>query len=105
MTLADVLLSVWKQAMADESPEVEVEGRRYPVDRTRGKHLRVVALLVYDQAIEGIEQNPETSSRWAKLAKEGQRIMQFSCRGRYFANVGEGRLTRYPAWKALGLPE
>jgi hypothetical protein len=53
----------------------------------------------------GIEQNPRTSSRWAKLARRGKRIMQFSYRGRYVANVCEGELYRYPAWRAMKLPD
>jgi hypothetical protein len=55
--------------------------------------------------LDGIEQNPETSSRWAALAREGKRVMQFSHEHRYFANVCEGELTRYPAWSAQRLPE
>jgi hypothetical protein len=105
MTLADVLIDVWKQSMVEQRREVEVEGRGHEVGRTRNRGLRTLAFRYAEEAIEGIEQNPETSSRWAKLAQEGQRIMQFSCRGRYFANVCDGRLTRYPSWKALGLPD
>ncbi len=105
MSLADVLLAVWHQTLEEGAPEVEIEGRRYRVGRTRGRGLRVLAFTYAEHEIEGIEQNPETSSRWAKLAQEGQRILQFSSRRRYFANVCEGRLTRYPSWKALGLPD
>jgi hypothetical protein len=35
----------------------------------------------------------------------GNRIMQFRCKGRYIANVCEGKLKRYPAWTALALPD
>ena len=45
--------------------------------------------------IDGIEQNPETGSRWALLAREGKRIMQFSLERRYIGNVAEGELVRY----------
>jgi hypothetical protein len=31
--------------------------------------------------------------------------MQFRCKGRYIANVCEGKLFRYPAWTALALPD
>ena len=55
--------------------------------------------------ITGIEQNPATTSRWAALAREGNRIMQFRCEGRYVGNVCEGKLLRYPAWRALNLPD
>lgn len=105
MTLGETLVEVWRQALAEDRGEVLVDGQRLPVARTRHQSLRTVAVRYGDRAIEGIEQNPETSSRWAKLAQQGQRIMQFSFRGRYVGNVCEGRLTRYPAWKAEGLPE
>lgn len=103
--LAAALVSVWDQVMAKGRSEVELDGRRFPLQRTRGKGLQLVAFTCQGVAVEGIEQNPATSSRWAKLAQEGTRIMQFSARGRYFANVCEGRVTRYPTWRSLGLPE
>ena len=104
-TLGELLVSVWRQVLVDERPEVEVSGRRAPVGRTRNQRLRVVGFAYGEGHLEGIEQNPETDSRWAKLAQEGKRIMQFSSRGRYIANVCEGRLTRYPAWRSQGWPE
>ncbi|MDD1711175.1 MAG: hypothetical protein LUQ37_09745 [Methanoregulaceae archaeon] len=58
-----------------------------------------------DYQLDGIEQNPATTSQWAALARKGKRVMQFSCQNRYVANVCEGHLTRYPAWNALRLPE
>jgi len=33
------------------------------------------------------EQNPETKSRWAQMAREGKRVMYFLSEGRYIANV------------------
>lgn len=105
MTLAQVLQEVWKGALADALAEVEVDGRRYRVERTRSKGLVTVSFPYAGQTIDGIEQNPETKSRWAQMARDGKRIMQFTTKHRYFANVAEGVLTRYPAWAALGLPE
>lgn len=99
------LEAVWQQALVDGSHEVELGGRHYPVTRSRAKGLRVVLFTSQGQRIEGIEQNPETRSRWAELARAGQRIMQFKVGPRYVGNVCEGKLMRYPAWKALGLPD
>ncbi len=65
----------------------------------------MLTVVIGNVEVEGIEQNPATNSRWAKMAQEGQRIMQFKVRGRYVANVAEGRLTRYPSWRGLGLPD
>ncbi len=105
MTLGEDLVAVWRQAMVEDRPEVAIEARAFPVGRTRRQGLRTISLSLHDVLIEGIEQNPETKSRWAKLAQEGKRIMQFRIRGRYIANVCEGQLMRYPAWKSIGLPE
>ncbi len=105
MTLGEALNSVWQQALAEGKSTVELEGEVYPVGRTRAKKLRTVEFQAAGHRLDGIEQNPQTGSRWAQLAREGKRIMQFSVNRRYVANVCEGELLRYPAWKALKLPE
>jgi len=104
MTLADVLVEVWRQVLVEGKTGVEVQGVTRRVGRTRNGY-RVVSFVFAERAIDGIEQNPNTRSRWAKLAQSGSLIMQFTSGGRYFANVCDGTVTRYPAWKALALPE
>lgn len=103
-TLGETLVSVWRQALGEDREVVEIGAQRLDVVRTRRKGLRSVYVTFGAVRVEGIEQNPETASRWAKLARAGQRIMQFSFRGRYVGNVCEGRLTRYPSWASMGLP-
>jgi len=105
MTLGEVLIDAWRQSLLEGRSEVELAGRHYKVGRTRNQGLRTVSLTYEDHLIEGIEQNPEKTSRWAQLARDGKQIMQFSSKHRYFANVCEGVLMRYPAWKSLGLPD
>ncbi|PYV26587.1 MAG: hypothetical protein DMG27_06350 [Acidobacteria bacterium] len=105
MTLGETLIAVWHQALADERPAVELEGKRHRVEKTSGKRLRTVSFDYGAHRITGIEQNPRTASRWAELARQGRRIMQFSFQGRYVGNVSEGKLVRYPTWSALGLPD
>ena len=104
-TLADLLIAVWRQAIADRKPSVVIDGASYTVRLTRTSLLRSVEFEFGRHSFAGIEQNPETSSRWAALARDGHRIMQFSCDGRYVANVCDGALTRYPSWRSLKLPE
>ena len=60
------------------------------IGRLSAKKLRNVEFNYGDLRIIGIEQNPAMSSRWAASAREGNRIMQFRCKGRYVANVCEG---------------
>jgi len=105
MTLGDTLISTWRQALSEGCDDIELGGETYPVTVSRAKGLRMVDFNVGVYRMMGIEQNPRTGSRWAELAREGKRIMQFRCKGRYVANVCEGKLLRYPAWKALELPE
>lgn len=104
MTLGETLILVWQQPLADGQEEVGLGQESYPVKVFRAK-LRNVEFNYGDLRIIGIEQNPATTSRWAASAREGNRIMQFRCKGRYVANVCEGKLLRYPAWRALTLPD
>lgn len=105
MTLGETLVAVWQQALAGQSATVRLDGGSYRVTRTRSRGLRIVEFDYEGRRLTGIEQNPETASKWAALSRQGQAVMQFSLAGRYFANVAEGKLTRYSAWTALQLPE
>jgi hypothetical protein len=105
MTLGETLISVWQQSLADGKDEVKLAGESFAVTVFRAKKLRSVELRYGELSIMGIEQNPKTGSRWAVLARQGNRIMQFRCNGRYVANVCEGKLLRYPAWTSLALPD
>lgn len=105
MTLAETLIAVWQQVLAEEKKDVRLEGQTCRVGKTRGRRLRTLDFGYGDFRLTGIEQNPETSSRWAQMARKGKRVMQFSCQGRYIGNVVEGRLTRYGSWHHMGLPE
>jgi hypothetical protein len=105
MTLAEMLISAWQQSLVEGKGAVELGGESFPVTVVRAKKLRSVEFRHGELHLIGIEQNPKTDSRWAALAREGKLIMQFRCKGRYVANVCEGKLLRYPAWAALGLPD
>jgi hypothetical protein len=96
MTLEEALLAVWRQALEENANIVELGGRRYPVQRTRRRRLRQVDFELDGQPLRGIEQNPDTKSRWAEMARAGQKVMQFTSGGRYLANVADAKLTLYP---------
>jgi len=105
MTLGETLISVWRQSVAEGRQNVDLKDSHYRVGLFRAKKLRNVEFGYGELSIIGVEQNPATTSRWAGLARQGNRIMQFRCKGRYVANVCEGKLLRYPAWEGMGLPE
>lgn len=97
MTLEEALVAVWKQALAQRSPEVELRGKKFRVHVTPSKHLLQVDFEFSGQTIRGLEQNPKTASRWAQLARSGHQVMQFLSEGRYVANVVDGKVTLYGA--------
>jgi hypothetical protein len=105
MMLGETLISVWQQSLPAGKDEVQLADESFPVTLFRAKKLRSVEFSYGELRIMGIEQNAMTDSQWAALAREGKRIMQFRCKGRYVANVCEGKLLRYPAWAALALPD
>jgi hypothetical protein len=50
--------------------------------------------FVFDgNKIRGLEQNPDTKSRWAEMARSGKKVVQFLSKGRYVANVVDGKVT------------
>lgn len=93
--LEETLISVWRQALINKAYRINVNGRLFPVRSTPKRHLLQVDFSWRGEVLRGLEQNPETSSRWAQLASQGHRIMQFLCRGRYIGNVIDGKVTFY----------
>ncbi len=105
MDLGLTLVEIWRQVLVEDRSEVQLEAGTYPVNHTRSQRLRFIQFMYAGQQIEAIEQNPEKASRWAQLAREGKRIIQFRVNRRYIGNVCEGTLLRYPGWKSAGLPD
>ncbi|HTS13715.1 MAG TPA: hypothetical protein VMH00_16470 [Candidatus Limnocylindrales bacterium] len=91
----ETLLSVWRQVLVDNATSVTLDGASYPVLKTPKKGLRQVDFLFDGRPIRGLEQNPHTQSRWAKLAASGKKVMQFLDSGRYIAVVAAGKLILY----------
>jgi hypothetical protein len=81
------LIEVWRQALVENAKVVELGSERYPVRRTPKRGLRQVDFIFEGEEIRGLEQNPDTKSRWAKMARSGKRVMQFLGEGRYLASV------------------
>jgi hypothetical protein len=89
------LIEVWRQALVENAKVVVLGKERYTVRRTPKRGLRQVDFEFDGNEIRGLEQNPETKSRWAQMARAGQTVMQFLSEGRYMANVVDGKVTRY----------
>jgi len=89
------LLSVWQQSLVDQKKIVEVDGEAYSVKQTAKSKLKQIDFRLAGRELRGLEQNPNTKSRWAKLAREGKKVMQFLEAGRYIAVVAEGKIQIY----------
>jgi hypothetical protein len=93
--LESTLLAIWQQALLDKKKSVKVDGETYPVRQTAKSKLKQVDFRFGDRELRGLEQNPNTKSRWAKLAREGGQVMQFLERGKYVAVVVDGKVHVY----------
>lgn len=85
MTVEEAMLAVWRGTLLEGKGEVELGERRFKVRETPRKRLREVDFVWEGQTLRGLEQNPKTGSRWAKLAREGHTVMQFLLRGATWA--------------------
>lgn len=95
MNFAETIISVWRQVLVDKAKFVTLDGRRFPVRETSRSKLREVDFQFEKETLRGLEQNPTTSSRWAQLARQGKKVMQFLSGGRYIANVVDGKANIY----------
>ena len=89
------LVEVWRQALVENAKFVVLGTERYPVRFTPKRRLREVDFVFDGNEIRGLQQNPETKSRWAQMARSGKKVMQFLSEGRYVANVVDGKVNLY----------
>jgi hypothetical protein len=94
-SLDEILIEVWRQALVEGAKTVALGGKSYPVFKTPKKGLRQVDFVFDGREIRGLEQNPETRSRWAQMSASGKKVMQFLSHGRYIGAVAEGKMTLY----------
>ncbi len=93
--LESALVSVWQQSLIDKKKTVEIDGETYSVRQTSKSKLKQIDFRFDGRDLRGLEQNPNTKSKWAKLAREGKQVMQFLEHGRYIAVVVEGKVHIY----------
>jgi hypothetical protein len=94
-SLESTLLGVWQQSLVDKKKIVEFDGETYSVRQTPKSKLKQIDFRFEGRELRGLEQNPNTRSRWAKLAREGKHVMQFLEAGRYIAVVVDGKVRVY----------
>jgi hypothetical protein len=95
LSFEQTLLDVWRQTLVENTKFVALGTERYPVRLTPKRHLREVDFVFDGNKIRGREQNPDTKSSWAQMARAGKKVMQFLSEGKYVANVVDGKVTLY----------
>ena len=95
LSLDSILVSVWQQSLIDKKKAIDLDGETYSVRQTSKSKLKQIDFRFEDRDLRGLEQNPNTKSRWAKLAREGNQVMQFLEHGRYIAVVVDGKVHLY----------
>jgi hypothetical protein len=95
LSFKQALIEVWRQTLVENAKSVELGTERFSVRRTPKRGLRQVDFIFEGNEIRGLEQNPQTKSRWAQLARSGKKVMQFLSEGRYVANVVDSKVTLY----------
>ena len=68
ITFEQSLIDVWRQVLVENADVAELGTDRYQIRRTPKRHLREVDFVFEANKIRGLEQNPETKSRWAQMA-------------------------------------
>jgi hypothetical protein len=94
-SIETILVSVWQQALVHKRKAVELDDETYPIRPTAKSKLKQIDFRFEDRDLRGLEQNPNTKSRWAKLAREGKKIMQFLEHSRYIAVVVDAKVHVY----------
>jgi len=95
LSFEQAMIEVWRQVLVENANAVELGAERYPVRLTPKRRLRQVDFVFEGNKIRGLEQNPETKSRWAQMARAAKKVMQFLSEGRYVANVVDGKVNLY----------
>jgi len=91
----ECILSVWKQSLVESAKRVVLGGDSYSVRGTAKSKLAQVDFEFQGEQLRGLEQNPKTQSRWAQIARKGEKVMQFLQGGRYVAVVYGGKIFTY----------
>jgi len=74
------------EAIFSNQDSIMIEGEEYYMERTPRANLRFFKIEGYSF----LEQNPGTSSNWAKMAREGSQIMWVMKGRRYIGQVRDG---------------
>src|ERR1700722_20585706 len=93
--LEETFLAVWRQVLLEGKKTVAVADDTFSVLITPKQKLKQVNFQLGGRNFRGLEQNPNTKSRWAAMARSRKKVMQFLEDGRYVAVVADGKFLPY----------
>jgi hypothetical protein len=93
--LEETFLAVWRQVLLEGKKVVAVADDTFSVLITPKQKLKQINFQLDGRNFRGLEQNPDTKSRWAAMARSGKKVMQFLEDGRYIAVVADGKFIPY----------
>jgi hypothetical protein len=96
ISLKHAFLAVWRQSLVENKKTISLAGDTFPVRSTAKRKLKQIDFQFQGSDLRGLEQNPDTKSRWAAIAREGKKVMQFLEAGKYVAVVADGKVHLYP---------
>ncbi len=97
ISFEEALLSVWRQSLVEDKKTVTVGHASFSVRSTAKRGLKQIDFQFEGKDLRGLEQNPDTKSRWAAMARNGAKVMQFLGAGGYIAVVSDGKVHLYPS--------
>jgi len=97
MTFEEAIIAVWHQSLVENAKIVNLDGDEFPVRSTAKQKLKQVDFRFDGRDFRALEQNSNTKSRWAAMARKGQDVMQFLDGGKYVAVVANGKAHLYPS--------
>jgi hypothetical protein len=74
LSLEDTLLTVYQQSLVENRKAVVLEDKSFPVRVTAKRKLKQVDFQFDERDLRGLEQNPETKSRWAAGRGRGDQL-------------------------------
>ena len=79
LSFESALIEVWRQCLVENARNVTLAETQYPVRRTPKRGLREVDFTFDGHQIRGLEQNPDTKSRWAQFGPIWEKSYAVPC--------------------------
>jgi hypothetical protein len=94
-TPEEILLSAWRQTLVESRKIISLADDTFTVRSTAKSKLKQVDFEFEGRQLRGLEQNPSTNFRWAGMARNRPKVMQFLEHGKYIGIVADEKLHLY----------